>query len=223
MLRETPMSWWQRLVRGRQAATMPIDPGRLPMSGWELVRREPLAAYWRDATGDAVSLTLSSLEALPALSDTTQLRHYCRRMAEGQNSGLVEVTCTAGINGPSVTYIYKRLKIPAFTFFGIVATPIAYGTWIWTMVAYERGVTGQREAVVTTRLIQTGQLTLESYEGSWARDPYDPLYLGVDRRTLRYLSDAEEYDDEFPAHPLTKVRRELRRLLAVPLSPGTAA
>jgi hypothetical protein len=64
-----------------------------------------------------------------------------------------------------------------------------------------------------------GELTLEGYESSWAQDPYDPTYCGVDRSTLRYLSDDEMYDAKFPDHPLSKVRRELNRLLTVSLAP----
>jgi hypothetical protein len=190
------------------------------MSNWELVKQEPFAAYWRDATGDVVSLTLAPEDrALPSLSDRASLQNYCRRVAESQGSGLIEVTSAAGTEGACAIYIYKRLKIPAFTFFGVIATPIPSGTWIWLIVAYERGVTGAREALVTARLVEAGELTIESYESSWAQDPYDPLYQGVDRQTLRYRSDAAEYDADFPDHPLTKVRRELRRLLDIRLSP----
>jgi hypothetical protein len=194
------------------------------MPSWQLVGRKAFAAHWRDASGDVVSLTLAPVErTLLTMADTRNLHIYCRSIAESQGAGLVEVAPTVGTDGPCLTYIYKRLRIPAFTFFGVAAIPIPNGTWLWMIVAYERGVTGVREAVVTASLVEAGKLTLESYERSWAQDPYDPSYRGVDRSTLRYLSDAEEYDGEFPNHPLTKVRRELRRLITIPLSPNTAA
>lgn len=218
------MSWWRRLGRGRNQPTLPIDPGQLPMTGWNLVGRETAAAYWRDATGDTVSLTLAPVDpSLPEPSEIENSRNYCRRVAESQGSGLIEVGSTQGAEGPCLTCIYKRLKIPAFTFFGVATTPIMNGTWIWMIVASEHGVTGVREATVTSRMLEAGQLTLESYEASWARDPYDPSYRGVDRSTLRYVSDADQYDDEFPDHPLTKVRGELRRLLTIRLSSNAPA
>jgi hypothetical protein len=217
------MAWWHRFVPGVRPPAFPIDPARLPMPGWELVHQESATAVWRDATGDVISLTRSTMEPSMPTPDShgDGLRSYCRGVAEDQGAGLVEAATVVGAEGPSIAYIYKRLDAPAITFFGVAATPVALDAWTWMVIAYERGVTGMREAVVTDRLLAAGQLTLESYEASWARDPYDPSYAGVDRRTLRYLSDAEEYDAEFPNHPLTKVRRELRRLLAIQLSPET--
>jgi hypothetical protein len=218
------MSWWRRVLPARGPKELPIDPNLVPMSGWEITRREPLAVYWRDVVGDVVSLALlPTLQALPALSHTRELQRYCRSIAESQNAGLVEVACTVGTEGPSVTYIYKRLEMPAFRFFGVALTPVPQGTWQWMIISGERGVTGTREAVVAGRLIEGGQLTPSAYEATWASDPYDPLYRGVDRGTLCYISDAEEYDEQFPDHPLAKVRRELKRLLSIPLSPITAA
>jgi hypothetical protein len=112
--------------------------------------------------------------------------------------------------------IYKRLDMPAFVFTGmLIVAPASKTSTVWTIVARERGMTGVREAAITAMLVNEGKLTPESYETSWAQDPYDPTYAGVDRSTLRYLSDDESYDLQFPQHPLTKVRRQLKQLLAV--------
>jgi len=46
-------------------------------------------------------------------------------------------------------------------------------------------------------------------------DPYDADYRGVDGSVLRFVSDDECYDDGFPDHPLSKVRR---LLAAIPIS-----
>jgi hypothetical protein len=80
-----------------------------------------------------------------------------------------------------------------------------------------------REPIVAERLLKAGKLTVQSYESSWARDPYEPKYRGVDRSTLRYLSDGVEYDAEFPEHPLMKTRRELARLVAIRIPSPRAA
>lgn len=80
-----------------------------------------------------------------------------------------------------------------------------------------------REPIVAERLLKAGRLTVQSYESSRARDPYEPNYEGVDRGTLRYVSDDVEYDAEFPEHPLTKTRRELARLVAIRIPSPPAA
>jgi hypothetical protein len=89
-------------------------------------------------------------------------------------------------------------------------------------VAGEHGTTGIREAVITAGLMEEGKLTVESYKASWAQDPYDSTYCGVDRSTLRYMSDDETYDPQFPQHPLSKVRRELHRLARVEIDSAFA-
>jgi len=217
------MRWWRRLRRDTEALSWSFDPSQLTMHGWSLVNKEVSTAYWHDGVGDVISLTLTPpVQSLPSLSDTDELRKYCRRSAERQAAGLVEVRSTIGAAGPSLTYIYKRLEVPALTYYGVLSTPFDGGMWRWMILAYERGTTGVREATVTSRLFEAHELTLETYEATWAQDPYDPSYRGVDRSTLRYRSDTEEYDDEFPDHPLSKVRRELRRLLTIGLPSGTA-
>jgi hypothetical protein len=111
--------------------------------------------------------------------------------------------------------IYKKLQIPAFRFTGMLIIPMPDASCIWTIVAGEHGTTGIREAVITGELMNQGKLTIEAYETTWAQDPYDPSYSGIDRSTLRYMSDDEAYDQLFPQHPLSKVRRELQRLASV--------
>jgi hypothetical protein len=133
-------------------------------------------------------------------------------------AGLVQADVVEGADGPAVLLIDKRLFKPAFVFTGkLVVAPASKTSSVWTVVAVERGTTGVREAVITDQLFSEGKLTLESYQTSWAQDPYDPGYVGVDRSMLRYLSDDESYDSQFPQHSLSKVRRELRNLLTVKL------
>lgn len=114
--------------------------------------------------------------------------------------------------GPAVQTIYKQLEMPAFIFTGMQIIALPEASLTWSVVAREKGTTGVREAVVTSSLLSQGRLTPELYEESWACDPYDPLYRGVDRSTLRYMSDDASYDTHFPTHPLSKVRQVLRQL-----------
>jgi hypothetical protein len=139
-------------------------------------------------------------------------------LAQRWDSGLVQVDVVAAADGPAVMLITKKLFMPAFVFTGIlVVAPGSETSFVWTVVCVERGTTGVREATITAMLINDGKLTHESYVSSWAQDPYDPAYSGVDRSSLRYLSDDESYDLQFPQHPLSKVRREMKKLLAVKL------
>lgn len=216
------MTLWKLLrPRNRQTAVHagPQDPG-LAMQGWRIVEQGEQMTAWQDVDGDALTLTRQTLVWFPDLADENAVRRRCREHAQDMSSGLIEAAVVTGADGPAVMFVYKRLDKPAFVFTGMLVVAVNSKTWsVWTVVARERGTTGVREAVVTAQLMEEGKLTLESYRTSWAQDPYDPTYRGVDRSTLRYLSDDESYDAQFPEHPLSKVRRELRRLLAVQLHP----
>jgi hypothetical protein len=170
----------------------------------------------RDEVGDVVVLAVVDLKTdLPSFSDEDGVRRYCRKLAENCGGGLVEATTTKTSKGPAIKLIYKKLQEPAYQFTGMLIIPLSKVEMVWAIVAREHGTTGIREAHITLDLMNKGKLTLESYKASWAQDPYDSSYCGVDRSILRFLSDDESYDQLFPQHPLSKVRRELNRLGSV--------
>jgi hypothetical protein len=187
---------------------------RLTMPGW--TEGEPTSnnRIWRNIDGDVIGLAVPKGRLGPAdLSDVTELRGWSRHLAQSRGAGLIEVCIVHGRMGSGFGLIYKRLEMPAYIYTGWLIVPIQNLSLVWTMVAKERGITGEREAIVTSQLIGAGKLkTLEDLERCWARDPYDPAYHGVDRSVLRFLSDDECYDKEFPDHPLSKVRRLLLEL-----------
>ena len=83
---------------------------------------------------------------------------------------------------------------------------------IWNTTACELGTTGVREAVVASTLMSEGKPAPQDYERCWGQDPYELTYRGVDKSVLRFMSDDEAYDEQFPQHPLSKVRRVLATL-----------
>ena len=207
------MSWLKRLWPGRGEPSSPerLRGVSLAMQGWSEETPSGGMRVWRNPHGDVLTLAApdGSL-GLPSVSDETAVRGWCRALAESRAAGLIEVRVTAGALGATVGLIYKRLQKPAYIFTGMLLVPSQ--THIWTAVAGECGTTGVREAVITGELLNAGKLTIESYESSWARDPYEPNYRGVDRSVLRFVSDDECYDEQFPEHPLSKIRRVLAML-----------
>jgi hypothetical protein len=199
--------------------TLPIHPEalrdaiRMPVPGWS---EQPLTEgmrLWRDASGGALALVIATEDDVPRLADVTNLRHAARALAEENGGGLIEaepvVTAAFGTGG---RLIYKRLRGRCYSFTGMLWFAVD-GHWpLWTSVYGEGGLSGIREAVVTAQLMSSGRLTAGTYESGWAADPYDASYCGVDRSCLRFLSDAPEYDAQFPAHPLTRVRAVLDAL-----------
>ena len=119
---------------------------------------------------------------------------------------IVSVDAVSVAQRPATQLIYKREKLPAYAYTGMLFLQLDGFAYVIVIAAEERGTTGVREAVVTARFFEEGKLTLETYESGWFRDPYDPGYMG---RILRSLSDDEAYDSSFPDHPLSKIRRTL--------------
>ena len=66
----------------------------------------------------------------------------------------------------------------------------------------ERGTTGKRETTIYEYMRK--EAIIKSLSEGWSRDPYDKDYKhGV----LMNLSEKKEYDNYFPKHPLTEMRR----------------
>ena len=211
--------WWNRLWQQREtfASEEEIKSLNPNLPGWHECNTEDKnkdeLRVWHDPAGDGV---LSLAVKVPALGlasmPEAELRCWCRNLAEGRGGGLIEARRVSTWIEPAVALIYKRLVKPAYVFTGMFIASFKETSLIWTIVDGERGTTGVREAVVTAQLMNAGKLTVESYQHSWARDPYDPDYSGVDRSVLRFTSDDEYYDMQFPGHPLSRVRRVLAAL-----------
>lgn len=186
--------------------------------GWEEIQEGRDMALWRDVYGNFLGLvrTLGPLP-LPPLGDREAVRRHCRLIAQDMGSGLIEAEVVESVDGSAVRFICKHLHMPELEFTGVLMVPRPSASWVWSVTEKARDGTGAREAAVAHHLIEEGKLTLENYRTVWAQDPYDPSYHEVDSISLRYLSDDERYDEQFPNHPLSRVRQELRKLLGLRL------
>ena len=75
----------------------------------------------------------------------------------------------------------------------------------------ETGTTGIRDTMVYAALSESGKVkaTEEGIEG-WNKDPYDENFT---RGNLKNCSEDKEFDQFFPAHPLSECRRILQYIL----------
>ena len=192
----------------------PVRSFHLSLEGWIEENPDEGMRFWRDAAGDVMSLAAADPSAGGLLDPTSdaELQRSARRLAESAGGGLIEVSRAAHGSLPLVRLVYKRLQHPAYVYTGMLFMAGQATTLVFTIVAGEGNMTGIREATVTAELMQSGELTPESYPHVWAQDPYDATYHGVDRSVLRFLSDRGRYDRRFPQHPLSKVRRVLAAL-----------
>jgi len=167
---------------------------------------------WRHEKGAVLSL---SEDESATNVDLAQFRNLAREVASSRGGGLLEAERMMGRSGDAWVMTYKVLLRPAYRFTGMVFVEYSGHPFIWTVVDGEGGDTGTREAIITSELMEAGELTPSKYEAAW-HDPYEPGFDGVDHACLRFISDDARYDKRFPEHPLSRVREIQHWLLSAP-------
>jgi hypothetical protein len=187
-------------------------------SGWHEHERSEEWLVWGNA-GDILSL---AVVPVPWKTFKPMEREYwledARQMATP--GGIVSVDpCTAAAH-PAIQIIYKREEGSGYRYTGILVVEFEEHWCQVTVVCGERGITGVREAVLTPGLLEDRTIKIRNYpfyvrpfkrssgylEG-WFTDPYDPKYKGA---ALRSVTDNEKYDEEFPDHPISRLRSTLK-------------
>lgn len=152
---------------------------RLTMRGWRDEGTRDDMRGWRDEQGDFISLVVTDETLGPTqLTDEVALQQFFRSLAESRGGGLIDVRVSGGPLGRTASVIYKRLQKPAYVFTAMLFAPVAEPPQVWTVVAGERGTTGVREAIITAELLNAGDMTIDDYKRSWAKDPYDAVPWG---------------------------------------------
>ena len=127
--------------------------------------------------------------------------------ALGETQGLIEVG--TGKTGKERDYIYSIVKsaLPENRGGGVTYTlclDVDYPAFCLRVMGFfkESGVTGTRDtAVLELETRKNG--SIEEVMKKWNRDPYDEEYK---KGRLMNLSEQREYDELFPAHPLSMLR-----------------
>ncbi|HEX8702340.1 MAG TPA: hypothetical protein VF815_26135, partial [Myxococcaceae bacterium] len=145
------------------------------------------------------------LEALP------ELRAFYRKRTVEAGGGIVEVDVVslAGLRG--VRAICKFPQQPeGMSYNGSLVLPFARFSYVLKVQCPEEGITALRDTLILSTLMPQDRDPQRWVEEEWAQDPYD----ASDRsRIRRNLSEDEQYDAEFPDHPLSRTRRHLAALL----------
>jgi hypothetical protein len=205
-----------------------LDSINLDFSSWSPQRREERKALWADSEGDilAVNFIPGRPDIPPPSQGPAGLRAYFRNQCIAQGGGIVEVDVVTLHGIECARLLIKARQKPAgFTFQGTCVIPRQDFSFVIRVQCLERSATGMREAAVMMIELPNpeyepgpGQPDLpplpdEAPRGrikGWFKDPYDPQF---DLIALRTLADDEKYDESFPKHPLSRVRRKFRAIL----------
>ncbi|MFI6351021.1 hypothetical protein [Streptomyces sp. NPDC050560] len=165
--------------------------------------REP--GTWTSAEG--LVLTAQFIDLVPdlpaPLAEPDRLLNALAKGVAARGACLVEARVTALDSVPAVQQLIK-VRLPGrehgLGFIGSWTLPRATCSTVVKVQAAEEGTTGVREAMT---LVKAGP------ENYLLPHPYGADVTGG----LPYhIADLEEYDADFPDHPLTRVRAALRRI-----------
>lgn len=181
--------------------------------GWELVENKFDEICWRN-NDDPSIITLHYFSKRPdipcSLEQIDDLRNAYREAISQSGGGLISLEVFLVKKLKCLELICKVPQQPhGMCYFASLTFPFADFSFVVKLECPELGMTGFREAVISSELMKSGQVRLNAENGSiegWARDPYDANYNGP---ALRNLAEDEKYDADFPAHPLSRARRLL--------------
>ncbi|GAA1499591.1 hypothetical protein GCM10009827_002230 [Dactylosporangium maewongense] len=160
---------------------------------------------WQHEQGPVMTLHFFNLRPdLPApLHDPAALFAGTARRTAAAGGGLIDAAVEPVDGVPALRQVVK-IRHPqghGLVFLGSYTIPRATCSTVLKLQAAESGTTGVREALVFTKL---------GPDGMNKPSPFAPDATGG-LPTLH--ADDEQYDAEFPHHPLTATRAMLRRLL----------
>jgi len=94
------------------------------------------------------------------------------------------------------------------TYLGSLTLPFRDFSYVLKIQCPETGITGTRDSTVLNALLKAGKVSIDNSGQleAWMEDPYDASVTGS---LAKNKSEAEEYDLQFPSHPLTRLRAAL--------------
>jgi hypothetical protein len=190
------------LFRRRLSGVKPsLDSIRFDSRGYT-PRGEPQpgkARLWFTEEGDGVELYLFMVRPdLPNVRTVDDLRAFYAQGIQASGAQLVEISVLRVAGCPAINVIVKVPQKPSgMTYVGSLTIPFRGFSFVVKVQCEERGITGGREAVLMAHWLETHDL---------------PAVLGDPMDLPDWHPDSEEFDAEFPGHPISRVRRVLQRV-----------
>ena len=195
---------------------MTMDSIKFNTEGWQSTQLTEDRQVWQNNSREEISLHYNQNPPdLPcALTDLTGLRNYYRLCADRSGAGLV--SCEP-LNIKGISCLKVICKVPqqpsGMAYVGTIVMPFSQGSYTIKVQAQERGITGQRESFILDKMMSKGLVGVDERTGNltnWTKDPYDPR---IHTRIMRNPAEDERYDNTFPLHPLSRVRRILNGII----------
>ena len=151
---------------------------------------------------------------ITAKNDTdVELQNNYRKVAYESGVAIIEVKKVKLEAFDSIKTIFKFPMQPqGMAYIGSYTIPFKNFSYVIKVQCIEQGTTGIRDNTIFELMIRNGKVKLnpekKTVEG-WMRDPYDE---SVHLPFMMNLSEAEEFDTQFPEHPLSRMRKFLKQI-----------
>jgi len=186
----------------------------VPNLGWHLAdQRSSIVVYVNETESASLSVNYFAKQPdLPTAKDIEFLKSYYRELIYPNNGGLIE-THFVTLNGITAVKAIFKIKQPAgMAYVASVTIPFRDFSFVVKLQAIETGVTGIRDAVLAEKLLQRNEISIGEHGFlNWFSDPYDKTITGG---VLMNQSEQQQYDAEFPSHPLTIVREGINKIVS---------
>lgn len=188
---------------------------RVEVPGWRPVENGREVRTWQHGDGDVMTPRFfAAPDPTPFdMRDVEQLRAFARMMATSNGGGLVEADRWKHGTYLGMRGLTKMPQVPSgFTYVGDLIAQGDVGFAI-KVECPETGMTGQRETAVALALgIDPAPGLLSRMFGKgprWHQDLYDEKLRAP---VMRSQADDRQWDEKFPTHPLSRLRRHLRAI-----------
>ena len=151
---------------------------------------------------------------ITAKNDTDlELQNNYRKIAYESGGAIIEVKkVKLGSFDTIKTIIKFKMKSAGICYIGSYTIPFKNFSYVVKMQCIEQGATGMRDAILLEMMIRNGKVQLGEEGGimkGWMRDPYDD---SIQLPFMMNLSESEEFDNMFPKHPLSRMRKYLKEI-----------
>ena len=189
-----------------------LDRVALGSENWREEATDHPVRIWRNAAGDGLGLFYFEVPPdIPvALAEIDELRRFFRVLVTEAGGGLIELDVVTLDGLAGIRQIVKQPQAGhGMTYIGSYTIPRRSFSYVVKIQCEERGMTGLRETAVLDQALAHGPQALSKDGGmaNWAADPYDPDFQAA---VLRNQAEDERYDEDFPDHPLSRLRRGLQ-------------
>ena len=159
---------------------------RIPVLSSEFGSIRPVFALLEDSTADGTGGTRATSGSpsdpaqgsLGPVESDPDVVAYCRNLIEF-GSSLVDARPLESTSFRGIVCVLKMERRPGYVYAGRLHVLLEHHSVIFFLVADEQGVTGRREAVVTTEALRAGVIELDAAAGKvkhWFKDAYDSNY-----------------------------------------------